>query len=143
MKLFDKDKYRGPRTQTLRELIHADFKLVIDLESGIYEKFSDDIYEAEAKSITGFEYVRRIPCSDLFPPNKQRVGQFLYFIKRSDEKTYVHCLSGVDRTGFMVAVYRMQIQGWAFDAAYSEWVKEGRHWWYDWWKYSLKKWENK
>jgi protein tyrosine/serine phosphatase len=38
---------------------------------------------------------------------------------------YVHCLSGRDRTGMVVALYRMRTEGWSFDEAFSEMKRYG------------------
>lgn len=133
--------FGGPRPKTLHELLDAGFKFVIDFESGAYDIFNNDIYECEAKSSPS---VIRIPCSDVTPPSQFAVQQFLYYVTRySADKCYIHCLSGVDRTGFMIAVYRMRMQKWSFKQAQTEWVSNGRHWWYWWWKYELKKYGNK
>jgi hypothetical protein len=39
----------------------------------------------------------------------------------------VHCTHGQDRTGLIVGVYRVEIDGWTKDAAYAEMVKLGFH----------------
>jgi protein tyrosine/serine phosphatase len=38
---------------------------------------------------------------------------------------YVHCLSGRDRTGMAVALYRMRTEGWSFDEAFAEMKRYG------------------
>ena len=40
---------------------------------------------------------------------------------------YVHCEHGVDRTGAMMAVYRMEDEGWSNADAYAEMVSYGAH----------------
>jgi len=135
--------YRGPRPKDLQELKDQGFTQVINLESGIYEFFHDDKMERQSKSEEFDDILyRRISCNDFLPPEVYKVTQAIYYMRQySDLKTYVHCLSGVDRTGFVCAVYRMKEQGWSYEEAYKEWVQLGRHWWYDFWKYELKKYE--
>jgi protein-tyrosine phosphatase len=43
---------------------------------------------------------------------------------------YVHCLHGQDRTGYVIAAYRMLIQGWSFKRAYQEAKDMGHKWWF-------------
>jgi protein-tyrosine phosphatase len=40
--------------------------------------------------------------------------------RRQGEQVLVHCASGTQRTGGVVAVYRMLVQGWPADRAYAE-----------------------
>ena len=40
---------------------------------------------------------------------------------------YVHCLHGVDRTGTMIAIYRMEIEGWRPSEALAEMEHFGAH----------------
>ncbi len=39
---------------------------------------------------------------------------------------YLHCQRGIDRTGLIVALYRVREQGWTPKAAYDEWTSVGR-----------------
>ena len=40
-------------------------------------------------------------------------------------RVYVHCEHGKDRTGLIVALYRVCHQGWSPDAAYAEMMEKG------------------
>lgn len=132
---------RGPRPEGLAALRELGFTQVIDLQSGVEDALTETRYEFDClhPERYGVRLVR-IPCSDLLPPRQDQVIEFLQAL-RSGRKTYLHCHSGVDRTGFMVAVYRMQIQGWSYRRAHEEWVSMGRHWWYSWWSLALKSYE--
>ena len=56
------------------------------------------------------------PC-----PKDDVFGRFLKLIKENpDKKIFVHCRLGIDRTGMMVAVYRMGVQGWTAQQAMKE-----------------------
>jgi protein-tyrosine phosphatase len=131
--------YRGPRPGSLSELRFFGVETVISLESGFYEFFHQDTYEKEYPSDYGLRHFQ-IRCSPVFPPNEDEVNKVLEILSRHNT-TYMHCKSGVDRTGFMVAVYRMQKEGWTYEKAYQEWKDRGRHWWFDWWSTALKTWE--
>ena len=47
---------------------------------------------------------------------------------------FLHCRRGADRTGTLVAMYRIARQGWSVDAAYDEARNTGMRWWH----YSVK-----
>ena len=54
------------------------------------------------------------------------------FLKVVTDKTrtpvFVHCQHGADRTGMMVAVYRIAVQGWSKDDAIKEMTEGGFGW---------------
>lgn len=133
--------FRGPRPKP-QELIDNKIACAITLESGVYEDFHFDVYED--MPMNGPIKKIKIPCSDFTPPNAKQVQSFLTIVaqytKLEERNVLVHCLTGKDRTGFMIAVYRMQVQSWTFEKAHAEWVELGRHIWYFWWKYKLKTW---
>jgi protein-tyrosine phosphatase len=133
--------FRGPRPNSLKELRDAGIETIISLESGVYELFHDDEFEREYPSDFGMRHYD-LPCSDVFPPEESTVQKAISIALRGN-KTYIHCLSGVDRTGFVVAAYQMQVGGRAYRFAYEEWKRMGRHWWFDWWRFALKRWEKK
>lgn len=119
------------------------FDVVICFQSGIFELFSNTLYERQFDHDFG---VRRydIKCSDFWPPSPWAMSAAMRIVDDAlarGEKVGFHCMSGVDRTGRFAMKWRMQRQGWTFVDAYREWVREGRHFWYDWWKYSAKRWE--
>jgi protein tyrosine phosphatase (PTP) superfamily phosphohydrolase (DUF442 family) len=43
---------------------------------------------------------------------------------------YIHCERGADRTGFMVAAYRVAFDNWEAQRAYDEAMELGMRWWY-------------
>lgn len=133
---IDKEIYRGPRPDNLFNL-RVDYHIdtLIDLEAGFYDLTKCGAMQFPADF--GMAYYH-IPCSDFVPPSKQCVFKCLDLM-RQDRVVYIHCLSGVDRTGFVCAVYRMKVQRWSFEDAVAEWKKIGRHPWYFWWERELKK----
>lgn len=129
--------YRGPRPTDLRAL--KNIKRIINLESGVYTLLHPDgPVEQQFPCEFGMEEYN-MPCSDVSPPEDWVVKKVIALM--CDAKpTYLHCLSGVDRTGFVCAAYRMQVQHWSYDAAVKEWIALGRHPWYFWWGQKLKRW---
>lgn len=127
--------YRGPRPD-LTVLQQAGIKTVINLESGIYDFFNTDTYKKEEQNPKDFGIqLIHIPLSDFTPPKASAVSLALQFMKcaSANNPTYVHCFSGVDRTGFVCASYRMDVEDWDKEKAIAEMKALGMHWWYYWW----------
>jgi len=61
-----------------------------------------------------------------FHPNEQDVVKFLRIVTTpSQQPVLVHCAQGSDRTGMMVAIYRIVVQGWSKDDALKEMIDGG------------------
>lgn len=131
----DRNAFRGPRPPDLHSL--EDFKIttIIDLESGIYELFHG---ANQFPADYGMAYYH-MPCSDWLPPPDSYVIKAVTMMAQVNRKTFVHCLSGVDRTGYVCAAYRILVQKWPVDDAIKEWIDLGRHPWFFWWERSLRK----
>lgn len=136
--------YRGPRPKSLKQLKDAGIVCVISLQSGVFEVLKTDEYELIDWPRSGIAHYD-IGQNDITPPTPADVNAVLKIITDwlPHGKVYIHCLAGVDRTGFMVACYRMMIQAWPFDDAWKEMKEKGSHYWYRWWKLSLRKFEHK
>ena len=83
--------------------------------------------EGELVEAAGMRYVR-IKLASTDAPEPEQVKQFFEVV--NDPKAlpvYVHCLHGVDRTGTMVALYRMEKQGWGNSDALMEMEWFGAH----------------
>ncbi len=55
------------------------------------------------------------------PPTEAQVARFLEILR--DPQNYplvVHCRNGVDRTGYMLGIYRVEVGGWDADRATRE-----------------------
>ena len=66
--------------------------------------------------------------SAIWSPDDQEVNEILALL--ADSKNYpvfVDCQFGEDRTGMIIALYRVFYQGWTAADAYDEWVKDGFH----------------
>jgi len=54
-------------------------------------------------------------------PKDEVFARFLKLMKENpDKKIFVHCRLGDDRTGMMIAAYRMGLQGWSAEQALKE-----------------------
>ena len=78
----------------------------------------------------------RHPLSNFLPPTRFETMQILDDINRSllNGGVFVHCYSGVDRTGWIIAAYRVIEEEMHPEDAWAEAVKMGMHFRYFWWK---------
>jgi tyrosine-protein phosphatase SIW14 len=75
--------------------------------------------QAEVESL-GMQFVG-IPWSTQNAPTSEQVQTFLaVFDSPAHTRVFVHCKAGADRTGVMIAVYRLAIDGWPIDRALDE-----------------------
>src|SRR4051812_48335547 len=136
MKEFTCGLFRGPRPKSLEELKANKITTIIDLETGAYEKFHNDWYETAGHELweNGINLIR-FPLFDIWPPNRYQICWIFAEIDKASLRPgsiLIHCKSGVDRTGFVVAAWRMYRQKWSLAAAANEWIMEGAHWWFCW-----------
>lgn len=67
-----------------------------------------------------------IPMSVYKQPSNEQITEFLGIVSdKSNLPVFVHCESGRDRTGAIVALYRVAIYGWGPKEAYKEAKKFG------------------
>lgn len=111
--------YRGaqPRKHGFEALAKIGIQIVVDLRGD---------RDGERKKVTslGMQYVpMHWQCS--FP--KDRIfAEFLTLIQKNPgKKIFVHCRVGDDRTGMMIAAYRMAYEGWTAKQAMVEMTKYG------------------
>jgi protein tyrosine/serine phosphatase len=136
MKQVAENLFRGPRPSCFDWLDLAGVTRVIDLQSGTEDFFTESSYEIQDPKDFGIERFC-LKWSNFFPPTKDQADTVMKLLN-SGKKTYVHCHSGVDRTGAAILIYRVRM-GSSFDDAYDEFVREGRHWWFFWWKPFLRR----
>ncbi len=74
---------------------------------------------AEAERL-GMEYVA-LPWSTVEVPEPEQIDAFLSYLKTHPDKTvFVHCKAGADRTGTMIALSRIALDGWPAQQAIDE-----------------------
>jgi len=99
----------------LQELGALGIKRVIDLrEPGAPTKF-----EEEQLKKLGIKYIN-IPFAEFGAPSNDQVQSVLKLLGDADTPTFVHCRRGKDRTGTVIACYRVQHDGWENQKALSE-----------------------
>jgi protein tyrosine/serine phosphatase len=84
--------------------------------------------EAEAKAVTaaGMKYLN-FPMKGFVSPSDSQVQKILATL-HSGEKVFIHCKRGADRTGAVIACYRMSYDGWDSKRALSEAKSNGMSW---------------
>ena len=120
--------YRGPRLDDLSELQSLKVRTILNLEDS-----SEAVQkESETARKLGITMIS-IPMSQIFRP---RQSDLLLAVKTLEDRRlypiYVHCLRGRDRTGFVIAAYKILHEGWTVEKAYEEAVENGHNtWFYD------------
>ena len=110
--------YRGgqPTGDGFAALSKLGVKTVIDLR----ETGERSEWEQGAVTAAGMKYVN-VPMTGLIPPTKTEISKILELME--DESTgpvFVHCMRGADRTGAVIAAYRIDHDRWENHRALSE-----------------------
>ena len=108
--------YRGaqPTAEGLRAAEKLGVKTVIDLRA-----FHTDTDEAAGTKLA-LEHI----SFKTWHPEDEDVLRFLKIVTaRKNQPVFVHCQHGSDRTGMMVAIYRIAVQGWTKRDAIDEMTK--------------------
>jgi protein tyrosine/serine phosphatase len=98
--------YRGaqPRQPGLAQLQKMGIATIVDLRN---EEKNRIAWEQKTAQSLGIQFVN-IPVNQWAAPSNDQVAQFLsVFRDHPEQKVFVHCTFGDDRTGVFVAAYRM------------------------------------
>ncbi|MBX9687570.1 MAG: tyrosine-protein phosphatase [Candidatus Obscuribacterales bacterium] len=83
--------------------------------------------EKEQLSKIGMHFIH-IPLNYWTLPAQKELYEFLDLLEQKELRPiFVHCLHGADRTGVMIAMFRILRCGYSLQAAYDEMVKCGFH----------------
>jgi tyrosine-protein phosphatase SIW14 len=124
--------YRGgqPTESGLAELKKLGIKTIINLRTTGNEVREE---EAEAKKL-GLNFVN-VPLNNWLRPKNTEVESVLKLINDDqNQPVFLHCKRGSDRTGTIVAAYRIRFQGWNDEQAVKEAKTFGFGWWQVWMK---------
>lgn len=109
--------YRGaePGTVGITNLVRLRIKTIIDLR--LPGKAGKE--EAATARANGIVYTN-IPMSGIARPKDEQVRKVLGLIEGLPSPIFVHCEYGCDRTGTIIACYRIQRDRWSNEAALRE-----------------------
>jgi tyrosine-protein phosphatase SIW14 len=105
----DEHIFRGaqPTPLGLQELGALGIRQVIDLR----EPGPATTFEKEQAKKLGIKYLN-VPLPELSAPSNEQIQTVLKLLAGKDVPTFIHCRRGKDRTGTVIACYRMQHYGW-------------------------------
>jgi protein tyrosine phosphatase (PTP) superfamily phosphohydrolase (DUF442 family) len=115
--------YRGaqPSEEGFNYLAKIGVKTVLDLR----ENDSRTPGERRMVSAAGMEYVN-IPMTGLTPPTETEISGILRLLEdETGGPVFVHCKAGHDRTGAVIAAYRIDHDGWDNQRALKEAMANG------------------
>ncbi|MGH9554850.1 MAG: fused DSP-PTPase phosphatase/NAD kinase-like protein [Terriglobales bacterium] len=110
--------YRGgqPEPEGFDALHKLGIDMVVNFNTS-EEAIREERAEVESR---GMRYVS-IPWSARSLPRREQVTKFFRLLRENpDAEIFVHCRRGADRTGVMLAAYRMAIDGWTPEQALTE-----------------------
>jgi tyrosine-protein phosphatase SIW14 len=135
--------YRGPRVDVPSDYgllqISLGIKTVLNLESGFFE-VSRSKLNSEFTALTSLGMIPlHLEMSWILPPTIDEIeAAYTVLLAPKYCPVYVHCKMGLDRTGVVIAAYRVLFQGWSVDDAVQEMLDLGFHYWYFWWLPKIK-----
>ena len=122
----DQDVYRGgqPTSEGIKYLAQIGVKVVLDLRG----HDARAVAEQHMVEAAGMRYVN-VPMSGLTPPTSTQIGTALTLLEDpSAGPVFVHCRRGADRTGAVVAAYRIEHSKWDNAKALKEAMSDGMSW---------------
>ena len=118
--------YRGaqPTDDGFRNLAKSGIKVVNDLR----ETDSRSLAEKKVVEAAGMRYIN-VPLYGMSAPPQASVDKVMaLFNDTSIGPVFIHCKRGADRTGTLVACYRVAHDGWTNTKALSEATADGMSW---------------
>ena len=119
--------YRGgqPHAGGLQKLVALGVKTVINLRDDDARASQE---EKEARAL-GLNYFN-VPLSRWGRPGEKRIDELFSLLDAKDNQpVFVHCKRGADRTGALIAVYRVSHDGWTAERAVEEAERYGMGFW--------------
>ena len=121
--------YRGgaPTAQGIRQLAQHGIKTIVDLR--LEDPMGSQNEKSLAESLGMKEFL--VPINQFLTPSDQEIGYIenQLLSNPSLRPIFVHCHYGEDRTGLVMALFRVfkQNPAWMPQQAYNEWLADGFH----------------
>jgi protein tyrosine/serine phosphatase len=113
----DERVYRGaqPDESAMAKLKELGIKTIINL------RMPNDVIKEESVRALGYTMVyTNVPMTGLGRPTDEQINQILSLIETMPGPIFIHCEHGCDRTGTVVACYRIKHNNWSTEAAFRE-----------------------
>lgn len=119
--------YRGgqPLSSAWKELAAVRIRTVVDLRRDGENQEHSTKTEADLVEATGMRYIN-VPMDGMAAPTNDQLSKLLALLD-SDDVIFVHCRSGRDRTGVVIACYRVAHDHWRNQKALKEAKSYGMH----------------
>lgn len=120
----------------VRWLQQRGVKTILNLERELFEVVPGEVKKERVNvQASGLLFVH-LPLHPFAAPTISQLESAVRIIVGADGEVFVHCDHGDDRTGIVIAAYRIKVQGWSTDRAFKEMVDSGFHsslyfWWKD------------
>lgn len=111
-----------PTEQTLAALYTRGVRVIIDLE----DSFDQIPIEAAFAKKLGFKFYS-YPTNAFFQPEDDKIKEIMQLLQLSPGPVLVHCYHGEDRTGLVIGLERVFMEGWKAGQAYDEMLAMGFH----------------
>jgi protein tyrosine phosphatase (PTP) superfamily phosphohydrolase (DUF442 family) len=114
----DEHVYRGaqPTLEGFRYLAKIGVETVVDLREGGERASGEELLVTSL----GMKYVN-VPMTGLTPPTKAEITRILVMLEDAKAgAVFVHCMRGADRTGAVIAAYRIDHAHWDNSRALKE-----------------------
>lgn len=137
--VIEQDMYRSGRPAVAQlEMLAESFNIrtILSLETYALDKK----YEKQAKEAAediGIEVIN-VPISPVGHLDKAAVKKALEALKTLPRPILIHCYRGAERTGIVVAAYRISVGRWTYDQAIKEMDSYGFNPLFAGWKKDLK-----
>lgn len=119
--------FRGgqPEKGTLPRLKQIGIKTIINLRDDD-ERARDEAVEAQAEGLRYFN----IPFARFDRPSDKEIDDVMKVINSPDNQPiFIHCKRGADRTGTVIAIFRIEHDGWTSEQAKAEANRYGLGFW--------------
>ena len=117
--------YRGgqPSLESLAALKRLQIKTVVSLR---WRK-TRTAEEQQRVTELGMKFIN-IGLNYWTLPSQKNVDEFLRVVDdEANRPIFVHCFHGADRTGVLIAMFRIMRSGWTLSQAYTEMMQHGFH----------------
>ncbi len=123
--------FRGARPETASDYLLLQkygIRTIISLESGWWEWFHREQHHEVLATLRADMIPIRLPTSNFIPPTHEEIEAVMGVLANAEYRpVYVHCRWGHERTGFMIAVYRVLMERRSPEFAINEMLAMGFH----------------